>query len=425
MLKYGDLAMPSQRAEFYQILGVNSIEVHLQPILNLKTRAVIGFEGLIRGIREGEGGLVPPSKLFETARAENRIVEMDRLCRNEVLDLYTTIPQPENNYLIFINFESSLLDEVGTQKGYFLDQVAQRKINPADIVIEIIESKVANWNNLIRFVEFYRYHGFLIALDDVGAGYSNFDRMPAIKPDIIKIDRSIVKNMEKDYHKQEIFRSLGNLARKTGTLVLAEGIETEEEAMCAIELDADLGQGYYFARPQPFGKGINETPQRMAFQAQDRYRRHKVKEIKALRGRYHLYEELIRHFLERVSVEEPHRFDALLKEMIDCTHYLEALYILDHQGIQFTETVLSKNTQVKPNRIFQCARKGDDLSLKKYFYLLVDIELDKYITESYISLATGNLCRTITTLFKGKDNKIYVLCMDIAERTGQFIYLYG
>ncbi len=417
--------MQTQRDDFYHLLSVDSTEVHFQPILNLKSRAVIGFEGLVRGIREGERGLIPPTKLFETARAENRLIEMDRLCRDEILDLYMTIPQPENNYLIFINFESSLVDEIGTQNGYFLEQVSQRKINPANVIIEIMESKVANLNNLIRFVEFYRYHGFLIALDDVGAGYSNFDRIPIIKPDIIKIDRSIVKNMEKDYHKQEIFRSLGNLAKKTGTLVLAEGIETEEEAMCAIELDADLVQGYYFARPQPFHEGVHEIPQRVASRTQDRYRRHKVKEIKALRGRYHLYEELTRHILERISVEEPHQFDAILEEIIDCTHYLEALYILDSQGIQHTETVLSKNTHVKPNRIFQCARKGDDLSLKKYFYLLVDIELDKYITESYISLATGNLCRTITTLFKGKDSKTYVLCMDISERNGKFIYLYG
>lgn len=424
-MQYSNLARKNQTDDLLQVLGVIGLAVHFQPILNLKSRSVIGYEGLIRGIREGGKGLVSPTALFETARDENRMVELDRLCRDEILDSYKSIPQPENNYLIFINIESSLLDKVVTQNGYFLNQVAQRDINPSNVVIEIIESEVTNLNNLIRFVEYYRYHGFLTALDDVGAGYSNFDRIAAIKPDIIKIDRSIVKNLEKDYHKQEVFRSLGNLSRKTGTLVLAEGIETEEEAMCAIELDADLVQGYYFARPEPFREGINEIPQRMVCRTQDRYRRHKVKEIKALRGRYHLYEELIRHLLERIEDREPDHYNTVLEEMIDCTHYFEALYILDYQGIQLTETVLSKNTKVKPNRIFRCARKGDDLSLKKYFYLLVDVELDKYITESYISLATGNLCRTITTLFKGKDNKTYVLCMDISENNGKFIYLYG
>jgi hypothetical protein len=195
--------------------------------------------------------------------------------------------------------------------------------------------------------------------------------------------------------------------------------------MCALELDADLAQGYYFARPQPFHSRINETPQRMASQAQDRYRRHKVKEIKALRGRYRLYEELIRLVLERLTSQEARDFNAILEEMIDHYHYFEALYILDRQGIQITETVLNKNAGAKQNRIFRCAQKGDDLSLKKYFYLLADIEMDKYITESYVSLATGNLCRTISTLFRGRSGQTYVLCLDIAERNGKFIYLYG
>lgn len=420
-MQHINLALEKKVDDLLQVLGVKGLAAHFQPILNLRSRAVIGYEGLIRGIRKGGKGLVPPTSLFATARVENRMVELDRLCRDEILDCYRSIPQPENNYLIFINVDSALCDEVGAQYGTFLDQVARRNLNPSNVVIEIIESKVTNLNNLIRFVEFYRYRGFLMALDNVGLGYSNFDRIAAIKPDIIKIDRSIVKNIEKDYYKQEIFRSLGNLARKIGTLVLAEGIETEEEARCAVELDADLAQGYYFARPEPFREGIDEIPQRMVSRTQDRYRRHRVKEIKALRGRYHLYEELIRHLLERIEDRDPDDYDTFLKEMIDCSHYFEALYILDYQGIQLTETVLSKNTKVKPNRIFRCARKGDDLSLKKYFYLLVDVELDKYVTESYISLATGNLCRTISTLFKGKDTKNYVLCMDISENNGRFI----
>jgi EAL domain-containing protein (putative c-di-GMP-specific phosphodiesterase class I) len=401
-----------------------SLTAHFQPILNLKSKTVIGFEGLIRGLREGDGGLIPPVSLFETAKAENRLVEMDRLCQEKILDLFSTNPQSENNFLIFINFESSLLDTVGPQDGHFLNQVTRRNINSSSVVIEIIESNVTHLNNLIRFVEFYRYRGFLIALDNVGLGYSNFDRIPAIKPDIIKIDRSIVNNMEKDYYKQEIFKAWGNLAKNTGALILAEGIETEEEAMCAIELDADLAQGYYFARPQPLKEEINEIPQRMASRVQDRYRRHKTKEIKALRGRYRLYEELNRNLLKRVREAESQDFDAVLQEMIDCSHYLEALYVLDSQGIQITETFLNKNAKIKENGIFRPAPKGEDLSLKKCFYFLMDVELDKYITESYISSATGNLCRTISTSFKGKNNRTYVLCMDISEETGKFIYLY-
>ncbi|MBI5585543.1 MAG: EAL domain-containing protein, partial [Deltaproteobacteria bacterium] len=198
-MKYGDLALKKMEEDPVRSPREISLTAHFQPILSLKNRTVVGYEGLIRGVREQEGGLlVPPVSLFETAKAEDRLVEMDRQCRDTILDLFAACPRAEDNFLLFINFESSLLDDLGSQNGYFLNQVARRHINPADVVIEIIESKVARLSNLLRFVEFYRYHGFLIALDDVGVGFSNFDRLAALKPDIIKIDRSIVKNMEKD-----------------------------------------------------------------------------------------------------------------------------------------------------------------------------------------------------------------------------------
>jgi EAL domain-containing protein (putative c-di-GMP-specific phosphodiesterase class I) len=424
-MKYSNLAQKAGKEGLTRMIEGISLTAHVQPILSLKNRSVIGYEGLIRGIREEDGSLMQSVPLFETAKTENRVIEMDRLCREVILNQFATIFQLEPDFLIFINVNSSLLEAIEPQNSFFLNQMAARKIDRSRVVIEITESKESNLNRLLRFVEFHRTHGFLVALDDVGAGTSDFDRIPAIKPDFIKIDQSIVKNMEKDDHKQEIFKALGNLARKTGTLVVAKGVETEEEAMWAIELDADLAQGYYFAKPQPFREGINEVPQRMASQAQDRYRRHKVREIKSLRSRYHRYEELARHLLERIRDKEPQDFDKFLGEMIGCSHYLEALYILDTQGILITETVLNKNIQIKQNKIFRCAQKGDDLSLKKYFFLPIDIELEKYISESYISSATGNLCRTISILFKGTNNQSYLLCMDISERNGKFIYLYN
>ena len=424
-MKEDDSALKITEDDLVRVLKGTSLTAHFQPILNLKNRTVIGYKALIRGIRKEDGNPIQPIPLFESAKIGNRTIELDRYCKDEILNLFAKIPQPENNYLLFINFESSLLDTIEPHNDNFINQMVQRKINPFQVVIEIIESQETDLKNLIRFVEFYRYHGFFIALDSGGMGYSNYNRIPAIKPDIIKIDRSIVKNMEKDYHKREIFRLLGNLAKKTGALVLAEGIETEEEALCAIELDADLAQGYYFARPQPFQKGINEIPQQMASRAQDRYRRHKVKEIKSLRSRYQLYDKISRNLLERIKDKEPDDFDSVLEEMIDSYHYLEALYVLDDRGIQLTKTVLNKNIKVRQNSLFRCAQKGEDLSLKKYFYLLVDIELEKFVTENYISLATGNLCRTISILFKTENNNTYVLCMDISDSHGEFIYLKG
>ena len=77
-------------------------------------------------------------------------------------------------------------------------------LKPENIAIEIIESDVEDLKELQRFVQLYRSYGFLIALDDVGAGHSNLNRIPLIKPDILKIDRFLVQNIQDDFYKQEV-----------------------------------------------------------------------------------------------------------------------------------------------------------------------------------------------------------------------------
>jgi EAL domain-containing protein (putative c-di-GMP-specific phosphodiesterase class I) len=400
--------------DLFELLRIESLAAHFQPILSFKNHSVIGYEGLVRGLNPGGSGVIPPLVLFEAARKEGMSINLDRLCRNVVLEGYERIQREKEGSLLFLNFESSLLNTVIPGNGYLLEQVTGRGINPSNIVIEIIESRVDNIANLIAFVDFYRRHGFLIALDDVGSGYSNFDRITAIRPDILKIDRSILEDLEKDYYKQEVFKSLGSLARKTGTLVLAEGVETQEEALCAMDLNADLAQGYFFARPQPYDTRIDENAYDVISQTKEHFRRRKIRKIGAARKQHQLYDNVMRYIVEKLSGNAHRSFDGLLEEIIDEFSYIEALYILNNSGTQCTDTVLSGNT-VSRNKIFQSAKRGDDLSLKEYFYLLVDSGLPKYTTDSYISFATGNLCRTITTTFIGFDNQRYVLCIDISE----------
>lgn len=399
--------------DLFGILQRKSVTVHFQPILSLKNHSVIGYEGLSRGIGP-RGETIPPLMLFGAARRENRLVDMDRLCREAVFEVYKSIQDNEDS-LLFLNLESSLLDTVPPGNGYLLEQVMGRKIDPMNVVIEIIESRVNDMANLIEFVDFYRPKGFLIALDDVGSGYSNFDRIAAIKPDIIKIDRSIVKDLDRDYYKQEVFKSLGNLARKIGALVLTEGVETEEELLWAMELNADFAQGYFLAGPQPYNTGITEKAREVMSQIKDHFKHLKVRRIESARKRHQVYDNTIQYIVEKLTKSEAGRFNGLLQEIINEFPYVEALYTLDGKGVQCTDTIINGNANVSRRKIFQSAKRGDDLSLKEYFYVLIDSGLPKYTTDSYISFATGNLCRTIATTFNGFDNRTYVLCVDILE----------
>jgi len=397
------------------IIEEEILSTHFQPILSVKNPSFLAMEGLARP-RTSDGASVPPNVFFAAARTYRRALEADRLCRAKALKAFRDIQsalQPARDPLLFLNFDTSLLDQGVAGSGVLLAQAARYGIAPSRIVIEIVENAVEDTDALKRFVDFYRQQGFIIALDDVGAGHSNFDRFPLIKPDIIKVDRSITSNIQDDYYKQEIFRSLVKLSRKIGTLVLAEGVETEEEVLTVLNCDADLLQGFFFARPAATWEILHrEVGDKVRIMA-DRLRESRIGHITRLRSQFRLYDETIDRMTSVLSTSRPDEFMERLAPCLADFPFIEAVYVLDGQGVMVTDTMLQPASEKRLEKLFRKAVKGDDLSLKEYFYLLMFSGLKHYVTESYTSLATGNLTRTISSHFIDNMGKLYVLCIDV------------
>ena len=117
------------------------------------------------------------------------------------------------------------------------------------IVVEILESESANEDCTVHKTQLIQKWGGRFALDDFGTGYNSEYALLAIQPDIVKIDRSITNGCDKDISRRMIIKNLVKLARTKQVLVLAEGVETEEEMKTVISCGVDLLQGYYLAHP--------------------------------------------------------------------------------------------------------------------------------------------------------------------------------
>jgi EAL domain-containing protein (putative c-di-GMP-specific phosphodiesterase class I) len=402
-------------AVFSSILSEERVTTHFQPIVSVKNPSFLGLEGLARP-RSAAGDPVPPDVFFKTARRLDRALDADRLCRAKALEAFRNLQDalPTSGApLLFINFDTSLLDQGVAGSGVLLSQTIRYDIDPSRIVIEIVESAVDDAEALKRFVAFYRQQGFIIALDDVGTGHSNFDRFPLIRPDIIKVDRSIISGIQHDYYKQEIFKALVQLSRKIGTLVLAEGVETEEEVLCVLECDADLLQGYFFAKPTAVWDVPHvEVGGKVRLMA-DRLRESKIGHVNHLREQYRLYDETIDRIAAALAPATPSDFTGLLEACLTDLPFAEAVYVLDRRGIMVTDTILQPFQKKRLEKLFRKAVKGDDLSLKEYFYVLMFSGLKNYVTESYTSLATGNQTRTISSAFIDRRGELFVLCVDV------------
>ena len=214
--------------------------------------AVFGYECLLRG-RDDRGEVVSPDRMMRMAQGADLLFQFDIAARR------TAIVSAAEKGLggtckIFINFVPTSIYNPKTCLESTMRLIDEMGIQRHQIVFEIIESeRLPELAHLRRIVDYYRDQGFGVALDDLGAGFSSLSALAALRPDYVKIDRSLIQNVHKDAYRAVIARKLLEIAQELGIRSVAEGIETEEEYAWAKEHGADLVQGYYFARP-------SETP---------------------------------------------------------------------------------------------------------------------------------------------------------------------
>ncbi|KJS15277.1 MAG: hypothetical protein VR69_14290 [Peptococcaceae bacterium BRH_c4b] len=402
--------------KIYSVIKDENIIVHFQPLISVKKRKVIGLEALCRGIDADSGEMIPPGMLFDDARREGMIIELDRLCRKKALEKYAEIHAINTDILLFLNFDTSIIDMGVVGSGNLIKMVSELNINPSNVVIEIVESKVNDVPALKEFIIRYKDYGFLIALDDVGAGHSNLDRISLVRPDILKIDRLLLGDLDKKYYKQETFKSLVNLSKKIGALVVAEGVESEEEAICALELGADMLQGFYFARPGEFtGQSLNGFDHKTDYMAV-KYKNHIYEKIRSERQKFAEYMKITDRIIEELSSTASPEFDYELGHIINEYLFMECIYILDLTGVQLTDTYCNNFRLLRHKKlIFSPASKGTEHSLKDYYYLFINSGQSKYTTEPYISLASGNLCITVSSFFADVNGNQFILCIDFNQ----------
>ncbi|MBF0540530.1 MAG: EAL domain-containing protein [Nitrospirae bacterium] len=392
------------------IIEHKRIQTHFQPIVSMKKSSIIGFEALSRSYVEGKEKFISPLELFSLAAENNLTVELDRLCRELSLKNFRKDPFTNKDMLLFLNFETSIIDRGVVGSGHLINMVNELQIDPGHIVIEINESRVINTDELIKFVKTYREYGFLIAIDDLGSGFSNLNRIPILKPDIIKIHRTMIENINKEYYISEVYNSLLSLSRKIGAIVIAEGVETDEELMKVIEFGTDMIQGYYFLKPAKLSNnGIKECIEKLT-KASTRFKNSVVNKINKKVYFDQRYKMVIESFLNKVKNTNEEDLDNTLKELLTSDQNIECIYILDTSGIQQTNTILTGSN--KKSGLFKPAMAGEDHSLKDYF-LFVAAGAERFITDPYISMATGNLCITFAIAYVNIYHKKYILCIDI------------
>jgi len=220
----------------------------LQPIINIHTGSCYGMEALLRGV-EG-AGFQSIGEVFDRAFQDGVLHEVDLLLREKAIQKFVTLPAT-SGIKLFFNLDNRILVSKSYESGE-TKRILDRHSLPEDtICFEVSErNKILNISETLRVLEAYRSQGFKIALDDCGTGFSGLQLLYYTKPELIKIDRFFIEGISDDLNKRLLVSSIVNIAHLTGSLVVAEGVETNQEFFSCRDIGCDLVQGYLIQRPE-------------------------------------------------------------------------------------------------------------------------------------------------------------------------------
>jgi EAL domain-containing protein (putative c-di-GMP-specific phosphodiesterase class I)/CheY-like chemotaxis protein len=231
--------------ELRNIIDQKDIRTVFQPIVTLASRQPIGYEALARGPK---GTFFEnPVNLFAVATEGNMAYELDTLCLSLAVKRAAPFIKQQ---LLFLNTDPTVVNSDYLKKLEFLKGST---LAPSQICIEITERAfITNFEKLATNLNSLKPMGVMIVIDDLGAGYSSLRAIVELKPAFIKADISLVRSIDSDLIKQSLMQVISELAKKINSILIAEGVETEEEFKTLDSMSVQFGQGFLFARPSEF-----------------------------------------------------------------------------------------------------------------------------------------------------------------------------
>ena len=381
---------------------------HFQPIFGLSLQRPVGYEALLRPATN-DGLAVSPAALFGILTDEDRF-HLD--CLSHQLHLQNYRKRVSGPHWLFLNMTPEcFLQARKARKGEDFGHLLENLYFPApQLVIEVLEENVRDDADFESAMAYFRELGCLIALDDFGAGSSNFDRVWKIRPQIVKLDRSLIAQAAQNPRIRRLMPQIVSLLHEAGAMVLIEGIETSEEACIALDANADFAQGYLFGRPQADISG-NAGTQRVIDD---------LWELSEKNWRYERQQqkEQLSPYINAIGYASV-LLSAGRSITEACASFLELpladlCFLLDQEGRQIGANVWSE--AARPEQDLRLAPLWDSEGARwvrsPYFRRAIESYGKVQVTRPYLSFACARLCVTVSVSFK-LDGRTCVICGDL------------
>ncbi|MCL4315592.1 MAG: EAL domain-containing protein [Gammaproteobacteria bacterium] len=405
-----DIVEACTLASGHQVIGrFKGWQLHsvFQPIVSLAHEAIVGCEGLLRATDGGNNPISPLAVIAHTRDISENVL-LDRLCRNLHLRNYRTLGRDTG--WLFLNINPRVVVDGKNYGSYFMDLLQCYRFPAHRIVVEILEGAIQDEAQLAEAIKYYKELGCLVAIDDFGAGHSNFERIWRQQPHIVKLDRSMIVRAAGSHRVRRLLGNIISLLHEAGCLVIAEGVETKEEALISIDGGADFAQGYYFSRPSStlvFQVDLSE----IFFHLQDKFQLLSASEFKEQQrylAPYYLSMQNGASALASGAALETACFKLLKQDkVLRC-------YLLDESGRQVGANLVppAQCLLTDPRFAPLANPAGANWSRRPYFRRAIEQPNQVQLTRPYLSITDARMCVTLSIAVQ-IDKSTQILCCDL------------
>ncbi|NOX15432.1 MAG: EAL domain-containing protein [Epsilonproteobacteria bacterium] len=222
----------------------DSMIPYFQPIMEISTKKINKYETLMR-IKKGDNDVFLPCEFLDIAKHSKLY---STLSRSIIKKAFETFKLTSSEFAVNLSF----LDISNKTTNKFIFDILSEYDIGSWVVFEILESEgINNYDMVLKFVETVKSFGAKIAIDDFGSGYSNFERILKLQPDYIKIDGSLIKNIDKNDDMKILTQTIVDFANKLNIKTIAEYVHSKEVLDTITKMGIDFAQGYYISKPLP------------------------------------------------------------------------------------------------------------------------------------------------------------------------------
>lgn len=235
--------------ELQKIMNHQMLDTFFQPIVELKSGETIGYEALNRPVSTNI--FSDTESFYDFVGKSNQVFLFECFCRNISLKRFIERYREKKSSLIFINIHPNVLLDANYHSGETLQLLSELGIEPKQVVFELTErSAVTDFKLFEKVLSNYRSQGYRIAIDDVGSGYNSLKTLIYLKPEFIKLDKSLIQNIDQNLEQQQLVKLIMDYAKEASTEIIAEGIERLEELAFLRKHGVHYGQGYALGKPK-------------------------------------------------------------------------------------------------------------------------------------------------------------------------------